>query len=556
MSVPVIDLFAGPGGLGEGFSRSKSADFRVAVSIEKDGMAFETLQLRAAHRALSRSGAVPASTWRRWDGVLADSPWNIAFEKLRECGDELIIAACEEARREAWNIELGADNREEISRGIRQRLRSFVRGSVLPRNAVLIGGPPCQAYSIVGRSRNRGTKGYKAENDSRHFLYLEYLHVIDEFRPAVFVMENVKGILTSTVLERQLFLSILQDLRRPDIATGDDSGLEYELVALGPESRDLFGPQDFIAQAEAHGIPQARHRVIICGIRSDVLRKAGWVGRLQKAPAPSVSDVIKGLPAQRSALSYRGRGLEWLDSFDAPLMDRALRALTGTTDPIATKVARRMESARTAMRRSDPGVGADRVFTGSGAVPLPLALPRWYRDRPLALLANHESRAHMPSDLVRYLFVSAFGEVTGASPRLQDFPACLLPRHRNIDPRKVHKAIFKDRFRVQVSKTHSMTITSHIAKDGHAFIHPDPVQCRSLSVREAARLQTFPDSYVFLGNRTSQYTQVGNAVPPYLAYQIAEIVGSVLHRAGMAGTDVRGMDAGDEEFVGRRVLAA
>lgn len=141
----------------------------------------------------------------------------------------------------------------------------------------------------------------------------------------------------------------------------------------------------------------------------------------------------------------------------------------------------------------------------------------------------------MPDDVVRYFFVAAFGEEHETSPRLEQFPRCLLPKHRNVDPDKVSESIFKDRFRVQLGKRHAMTVTSHIAKDGHAFIHPRAMQCRSLTVREAARLQTFPDTYVFLGNRTSQYTQVGNAVPPYLARQIADIVADTLDAANMAG---------------------
>lgn len=139
----------------------------------------------------------------------------------------------------------------------------------------------------------------------------------------------------------------------------------------------------------------------------------------------------------------------------------------------------------------------------------------------------------MPSDLIRYFFVAAYGAKAKRSPKLADFPRSLLPDHRNVNPDEPARSIFKDRFRVQVGGARSMTVTSHIAKDGHAFIHYDPKQCRSLTVREAARLQTFPDSYVFLGNRTSQYTQVGNAVPPFLAAQIADVVGSVLMRAGM-----------------------
>jgi DNA (cytosine-5)-methyltransferase 1 len=533
LPVPVIDLFAGPGGLGEGFSRAKSASFQVAVSIEKDGQAFETLQLRAAHRSLLRSGATPA-VWRKWDGILAEAPWNTAFEVLLSSNDQLIADACEEARREAWNLELSPDNRGEVSGGIRSRLASFCRGGRLPGNAVLIGGPPCQAYSIVGRSRNRGTKGYLPENDHRHFLYREYLHVIAEFRPAIFVMENVKGILSSQVHERQIFQSILSDLKRPDLASGEDTALEYDLFALGAQSESLFDlePDQFLVHAEQFGVPQARHRVIIFGVRRDVSRKAGTIPRLRPSRAPSVRDVIADLPRLRSELSHRGGGLEWIQSFDLPLMSRAIASLRAADDPLLNRVAKRMESACGSMRKSfDPGSGSDKLLLGPGSTPVPSTMKNWFRDRSLSLLANHESRAHMPSDLVRYLFVASFGEVTGVSPRLGDFPKCLLPEHKNVDPSRPEVAIFKDRFRVQVADEHSMTVTSHIAKDGHAFIHFDSSQCRSLTVRESARLQTFPDSYVFLGNRTSQFTQVGNAVPPYLAIQIAEIAGEVLSRA-------------------------
>ena len=125
----------------------------------------------------------------------------------------------------------------------------------------------------------------------------------------------------------------------------------------------------------------------------------------------------------------------------------------------------------------------------------------------------------MPSDLGRYLFASGFAQVRGYSPKAADFPLELSPDHRNW-----HTGVFNDRFRVQLATEASTTVTSHISKDGHYFIHPDPTQCRSLTVREAARLQIFPDNYFFLGNRTQQYVQVGNAVPPFLARQIAELV--------------------------------
>jgi DNA (cytosine-5)-methyltransferase 1 len=129
----------------------------------------------------------------------------------------------------------------------------------------------------------------------------------------------------------------------------------------------------------------------------------------------------------------------------------------------------------------------------------------------------------MASDLARYFFAAVFAEVAGRSPKASDFPEDLAPDHDNWNSGK-----FADRFRVQLSGGPSTTVTSHISKDGHYFIHPDPLQCRALSVREAARLQTFPDNYFFKGNRTQQYIQVGNAVPPLLARWIGEALATIL----------------------------
>lgn len=155
---------------------------------------------------------------------------------------------------------------------------------------------------------------------------------------------------------------------------------------------------------------------------------------------------------------------------------------------------------------------------------VPRTYSKWILDPRLKVCLNHEAKSHMTSDLGRYLFASVFCEINRVRLRgYKDFTLPgLAPDHANWN-----SGDFLDRFKVQLFDGASSTMTCHISKDGHSIIHPDPAQCRALTAREAARLQTFPDNYFFQGTKTEQFHQVGNAVPPLLASQIAQIVKSI-----------------------------
>ncbi len=487
--IRVVDLFAGPGGLGEGFSSWRDARgahrFEIAISVEMDVFAHATLRLRALRRSFGDEA--PDS----YDLAVAEAaPWSALADRFP--------TEAARAEAEAVRIELGA--REVV------RVRSLIK-QIIPADGgwMLVGGPPCQAYSLVGRARNRGNEHYRPSRDRRHQLYVEYLQILSDHAPPVFVMENVKGLLSARVHRSSMFDRIEEDLRDPSVAlrregrTVGNGRARYDLFPL--VQREGVSPSAasrFVIRSEEHGIPQRRHRVILVGIRSDL-------PKLESTLIPSesriaVGEALAGLPRLRSGLSSAlDSGAAWLEC---------------------------VRSAQSAgwVKEVD-GALADRIRALAGGISVPRAdrgaeyLPR--RSGPPIL--NHATRGHMASDLHRYLFASAFALARGMSPSLRDFPKSLLPAHLNVRA-ALEGGLFADRFRVQVKSQPSTTVASHISKDGHYYIHPDPTQCRSLTVREAARLQTFPDDYFFCGPRTAQYHQVGNAVPPMLAQQIAGIV--------------------------------
>lgn len=503
----IIDLFAGPGGLGEGFAslvKGGHSPFRIGVSVEKETSAHRTLTLRAFLREFRlrngtlprqfidfHAGDVPEPDWSKID---ADS-WRLAIEEARA-------------------LELGNETAADAIDASIEKLKAKYD------ETILIGGPPCQAYSLVGRARSRGKVGYVPEKDGRNYLFREYIRVLEELRPAAFVMENVKGMLSSTVESRLVFEMLMEDLS----TLGTGHGHEYEMLAIRVQGgmaclQEAMRPADFIVRAEEFGIPQKRHRVIIIGIRSDLADRIARAEVTVAGKARTVGRTILTLPALRSGIS-RGRDDVWAWRNAVVQAAELLAAITKENEnsflhDAFVVVLDRLKSEMPSLRKSSTlpdqyGVSTDELL-------------HWLERPELRAVAQHETRGHMTSDLGRYLFASVFGSVHGCSPKAADFPEVISPDHRNW-----HTGVFNDRFRVQLAEQPSSTVTSHISKDGHYFIHPDPLQCRSLTVREAARLQTFPDDYVFLGNRTQQYVQVGNAVPPFLARHIAALLHEVL----------------------------
>jgi len=429
MTYKIIDLFAGPGGLGEGFAAyKKGSTFDIALSAEMESSAHKTLTLRSFFRkirgeqkALNAYYSFCESADSPHPGVLFPLAWKAAVA-------------------EAHQLTLGDP-------GHNKQLDELLNQAKLHEDkTVLIGGPPCQAYSLVGRARNMGKQDYVAEDDHRHFLYKEYLRILHRSRPAVFVMENVKGILSAQVSGKLVFHDILRDLTDPGKALGKRSGARYTIHSL--VSRVKFAPGDnpeeldaseFVIKAEKFGIPQARHRVILLGVRDDL----GYDGTkfLRESEPLFVADAISGMPLLRSKLSTDDSDKKWHEAMHG-------HANTLYTDALVKGMGTLAEELKAGMIRMNGNLATGalrfpRHHTSQGQT----SFHKWVHDPRLNVWLNHETRSHMSSDLARYYFTAVFGQTFNRSPKghLEFNLKGLAPDHANWESGK-----FADRFRVQL----------------------------------------------------------------------------------------------------------
>jgi len=431
-----VDLFAGCGGLSEGF---KQAGFDIIAQVEMDRWACETLRTRHLYHGLKARGR--GYLYRRY----------LRQEVRREDILDRFPDLSESISHRVIQATLGNDGTERIL----QKIEASRGYHGAPAFHVLLGGPPCQPYSLAGRSRDP----FRMENDERHYLYTHYLEILEILQPDFFLYENVPGLFTARAEGKEIFVKILNDF----------SSLipPYEIT---PPLQQVFKePGSYILNSVDFHIPQCRKRLILIGYKKSLEGKN-----------PGIKNIFKRLQ-KRASKNREGERLTVSDAIsDLPPLK--------------------------------PGEGSDGWFGPYSRIAnLKPYQGKKRRDSPGIL--NHRARTHKEADLERYRFFIEHHRNGNGAARLNDLmeeKPDLIPNHRHLDK-------FLDRFKVQWWDRPSSTITAHICKDGHYYIHPDINQCRSFTVREAARCQSFPDNFKFEGPRTEQFSQVGNAVPPLLA---------------------------------------
>lgn len=399
-----IDLFAGAGGLSEGFVRN---GFIPLAHVEYDRYAAQTLRTRTAYHYLEK--------YNMKDVYLGYIAGNCS-------SDDFFSHIPSELLDSVINIEI-ADSTIEL---IFSKIKSIMLKRGISNIDVVVGGPPCQAYSLVGRARDP----YGKEHDPRNYLYRQYIKFLREFKPKLFVFENVPGILTAG--KGKLFEDVKNYMNK----------VGYDIEAQ-------------ILDASNFGVLQQRKRVILIGWKKGFDLSYPEFGAVHHSY--KVRDILSDLPDLEP-----GEKLE---------------------------------------------VGAYKLKPSD-------YLKKYHVRTEEDILTQHICRIHNMRDREIYKIAIKLWDKEKKRLKYDELPE-RLRTHRNLTS-------FLDRFKVvSADQAYAHTVVAHIAKDGHYYIHPDINQLRSLSVREAARIQSFPDNYYFEGPRTAAFTQIGNAVPPVMADSIA-----------------------------------
>ena len=399
-----IDIFAGAGGLSEGFIR---AGFTPLAHVEMNKEAALTLKTRTAYHELLKRGKLEIYNSYMLGEITREDLYNKA-----EIVEKSVI-----------NCEISDETIDSIFSLIDENLSRLGQNKV----DLLIGGPPCQAYSLVGRARDP----YKKERDPRNYLYLQYAKFLKRYKPKMFVFENVPGILTAG--KGQLFNDVKEYLA--------DAGYDVDAQLL---------------DASNFGVLQKRRRVILIGWR----KRSGLQYPIFETALYNytIRDILSDLPCLQPGQSSK-HGERYLRTPSEYLSQFGIRS-------------------------------------------------------EHEILTQHVARPHNERDREIYAHVIRTWDREKRRLKYNELP----------DQLKTHKnqEAFLDRFKVVgVDEPYSHTLVAHIAKDGHYYIHPDIDQLRSLTIREAARIQSFPDNFYFEGPRTAAFTQIGNAVPPLMSQEIA-----------------------------------